>query len=233
MIALLLIIGGCGRAPSLEDRVSSPPPDGPRPDSEQWDVVIQLYKTGRKQAVLDAKYVAIFDMPGNNLTRMDTLEVDFFDEEGTPASHLTAESGEIYDQNREGRRRVKTWGDVVLVGSEGRMVRADTLWWDEEGDRLYTDGPVEVTREGELLRGTGFESDTRLENMRLYEGSGISYQGGEWLEEENLTDEEVASDTTLVAPDTLSGEVPPDSTAAVVDSLARRASADTSRIPPL
>ena len=232
MMALLLFIGGCGRAPSVEDQVSSPPPDGPRPDSEQWDAVIQLYKTGRKQAVLDARYLAIFDIPGNNLTRLDTLEVDFFDEEGAPASHLTAKSGEIYDQNREGQRRVKTWGDVVLVGSEGRMVRADTLWWDEEGDRLYTDGPVEVTREGELLRGTGFESDTRLENMRLYEGSGVSPLGGEWLEEESRADEEGVSDTTSVAPDTLSGEVPPDSTAAVVDSLARRAISDTSRIPP-
>ena len=210
MAAMLLIVAGCGGAPSLEDQVSSPPSEGPRPDSEQWDAVIHLYKTGRKQAVLDAKYLAIFDLPGNNHTRMDTLEVDFFDEEGEPASHLTAESGEIYDQNRAGLRRVKTWGDVVLVGSEGRTVRADTLWWDEEGDRLYTDGPVEVTREGELLRGTGFESDTRLENMRLFDGSGVSQLGGEWLEEERRVDP----------------------TTAAVDSPAQRAISDTSRIPP-
>lgn len=215
-ILLILVLSGCGRAPSLEDQVSSPPPEGPRPDSEQWDAIIHLYETGKKQALLDAEYLAVFEMPGNNLTRMDTLEVDFFDEEGAPSSHLTADSGEIYDQNREGQRKVKTWGGVVLVGQDGRTVRADTLWWDEQEDRLYTDGPVEVTREGELLRGIGFESDTRLENMRLFEGSGVSQRGGEWLEEERSIEETAEQDTTIVSP----------------DSLASQAMPDTSRTPP-
>jgi LPS export ABC transporter protein LptC len=187
---------------------------------------------GNKQALLDAEYLAVFDMPGNSLTRMDTLEVDFYDEDGAPTSHLTAESGEIYDQDREGQRRVKTWGDVVLVGSEGRMVRADTLWWDEEGDRLFTDGPVEVTREGELLRGTGFESDTRLENMRLFEGSGVSQRGGEWLEDERRADQESESDTTSAVLDTSSVQAVPDTTAAAADSLLQPALPDSGGIPP-
>lgn len=215
-LSVLLVLAGCGRAPSVEDQVAVPPPEGPRPDSEQWDAVIRLYEKGRTQAVLEAEYLAVFDLPRNKYTRMDTLEADFVDEVGEVGSHLTADSGEIYDQEREGRRRVKTWGGVVLVGSGGRTVRADTLWWDEAEDRVYTDGPVEVTREGELLRGIGFESDTRLENMRLFEGSGISQRGGRWLEEERRAD----------------NRAPPDSSIASADSLAHPARLDTTRIPP-
>lgn len=215
-VAAFLILAGCGRAPSLEDQVSVPPPTGPRPDSEQWDAVIQLYEMGKTQAVLEAEYLAVFELPGNSFTRMDTLEADFIDEEGNVGSHLTADSGEIYDQDREGNRRVKTWGGVVLVGSEGRTVRADTLWWDEADDRVFTDGPVEVTREGEILRGTGFESDSRLESMRLYRGSGVSQRGGDWLEEERRADEGAR----------------PDSTAVPADSLYQSARPDTTGIPP-
>jgi len=148
---------------------------------------------------------------------MDTMQVDFFDEGGEAGSHLDADAGEIHDQEREGRRRVKTWGGVVLTGREGQTVRADTLWWDEAGDRVYTDGPVEVTTvEGELLRGIGFESDTRLENTRVFEGSGISPRGGEWLDEERRAE----------------SETPPDSAATPADTLRPPARPDTTRIPP-
>ncbi len=203
IVVMFLTLACCGRAPSVEDEGAAPPPQGPRPDSEQWDAVIQLFDHGKTQAVLEAEYLAVFDLPRKKYTHMDTLQVDFFDEEGEVSSHLTADSGEIHDQEREGHRRVKTWGGVVLVSREGRTVRADTLWWDEVEDRVYTDGPVEVTREGDILRGIGFESDTRLENMRFFEGSGVSQRGGEWLDEERRADEQTQPDSTAAPADTL------------------------------
>ncbi len=218
LLLFVLTVGtGCGRAPYVEDLEAAPPPQGPRPDSEQWDAVIHLFDRGRTKAVIEAEYLAVFDQPRNSYTHMDTMQVDFFDEGGEAGSHLEADAGEIHDQEREGRRRVKTWGGVVLTGQEGQTVRADTLWWDEAGDRVYTDGPVEVTTiEGELLRGIGFESDTRLENMKIFEGSGVSPRWGEWLDEERRAESE-----TL-----------PDSTAAPADTLRPPARPDTTRIPP-
>lgn len=213
IVAIVVAVTGCGRTSRMEIPETAPPQEGPRPDSEQWDAVIHLFEEGDTQAVIEAEYMAVFQIPDNDHTRLDTLQVDFFDEEGTVSSHLVADSGEIYNQDREGRRSVKTWGGVMLTGTEGRTVRADTLWWDEEMDQVYTDGPVEVTREGELLRGIKFRSDTRLEKMTFEESSGYSLQGGEWLEEERRTETE--PDSAVAVPDTV--RVPPP---------------DTSRIPP-
>lgn len=218
----LLLLGGsaCSKPHREEPRLESAPPQGPRPDSEQWDAIIRLYETGELRSVIDARYVAVFSLPGRNFTRLDTLEVDFYDEEGEASSHLSADSGEIYDQETEGKRRVKTWGGVVLVGREGQTVRADTLWWDEVQDRVYTDGPVEVTEKGDVLRGIGFESDTELTEMRIFDVSGESARGGRWLQEGRV--EGAGSDTTAARPDT---------TAARLDTVAA-ALRDTTRIPP-
>ena len=110
--------------------------------------------------------------------------------------------------DREGRRRVKTWGGVLLTGPEGQEVRADTLWWDEAEDLLYTDGPVEVTRDGDILNAIGFRSDPRFEKMEMGTVSGSSMQGGEWVEEEQSRERATEADTVAVPPDT-SGVIPP------------------------
>lgn len=204
---ILLSFAACSRPPDTRDDTPVLPPAGPRPDSEQWDAVISLFESGRKQAVIEARYMALFQLPERSYTHMDTLEADFFDAEGALSSHLVARAGEIYNQDRAGRRRVKTWGEVVLLAEQGREVRADTLWWDEARDRVYTFGPFEMMREGEFIQGAGLEADTRLDEYRFIDASGWSEQGGEWLEAE--------TDSTASAPIDSLGIPPADSSGAV------------------
>jgi len=234
LAAILLTVAaeGCEQTEQPDIPEEDPGQTGPRPDSEQWQAIIQLHERGLKKSVIRSDYLAVYRFPGNNRTRLDTLEVDFFDMEGEKTSHLAADSGEIYDQDREGRRRVKTWGGVVLTGTGGQIVRADTLWWDEADDRLHTDGPVEVTREGDILNAIGFESDTQLEDMWLGEVSGSSMQGGEWVDVERGPDPESESETGAVSPDSARA-VPPDTSGTIPPDSARAVPPDTSgTIPP-
>ncbi len=211
VIILVLLLAACTRPP--EQEVSPElPPEGPRPEVEQWGALIRLYETGRLQARLNAGYLAQYAPSTGAYTRMDTVTADFFDTAGEETSHLVARSGIIYDQEREGRRRVKTWGDVVLTGSEGQTVRADTLWWDEDRDQVWTLGPVEVTDQEDVLRGTGFQSDTALTDIQVFQSSGSFPRGGRWLEQER-TSGQAGGDTTVTRPDTLRSARP--------DSLAR------------
>jgi LPS export ABC transporter protein LptC len=201
MITLILLLTACTRPPEQEVTPESPP-EGPRPEVEQWGALIRLYETGQLQARLNAGYLAQYAPPTGAYTRMDTVTADFFDSAGEETSHLVARSGIIYDQEREGRRRVKTWGDVVLTGSEGQTVKADTLWWDEDRDQVWTEGPVEWTDQGDVMRGIGFISDTALTDFTVYQGSGTFPRGGRWLEEERSR-ERAGVDTTAARADTL------------------------------
>ena len=221
VLGIIASTGGCAREPETSGSAAADSRRGPRPDSEQWDAVISLFEQGRKQAVIEARYMALFQLPEKNYTHMDTLEADFFDAEGVQSSHLVAESGEIYDQDRAGRRRIKTWGDVVLTASQGRTVRADTLWWNEARDLIYTFGPFEMMQSGEFIQGTGLEADTRLESYRFLNASGWSRQGGEWLEAE-------ADSTRADSPDTLAATASDTLSETVPDSL-RTIPPDTSR----
>ncbi|MFO7768805.1 MAG: LPS export ABC transporter periplasmic protein LptC [bacterium] len=192
----------CGRGPGREEEVPGPPPEGPVPESEQWDARIQLYEKGLRRAFIEAEHLAVYQLPDQTFTHMDTIRARFFDEAGEASSRLTARAGRIFDQEREGMRRVKTWGDVVLRGEEQRVVRADTLWWDEGRDRVYTEGPVEVTEGEDVLRGVGFESDAQLRDMTIHRASGTSPRGGERVREEMSAP---PPDTASVTPDTSAG----------------------------
>ncbi len=213
LLVLLVLLASCSRPPREETAAVQPPATGPRPELEQWDALIRLYETGQVQAFLEAGYLAQFNPPSGAYTHMETVEADFFDEQGEPTSHLVAESGRIFDQEREGRRRVKTWGGVVLTGNEGQTVRADTLWWDEARESVWTDGPVEVVDQGDVLRGIGFESDVALRNIHVYQGSGTFPRGGRWLDDERSAEgtgpTKASSDTSGARRDTTT--VPPDS----------------------
>ncbi len=210
LAALLLPTSACTRRGEVQLPEERSPASGPRPDSEQWHATINLFESGHTQAVIRARYLALFQLPEKNYTHLDSLDVDLYDAAGEPSSHLIAEAGEIYDQDREGRRQVKTWGGVVLTAPEERTVRADTLWWDEARDRVYTYGPFEMFREGEYIQGVGLDADTRLETFRFLNASGWSLEGGQWLESEGETERTAPPDSTRsIPPDTI-GTIPPD-----------------------
>ncbi len=197
-ILAVLLLTGCGARPGEDPAADRPPQEGPRPESEQWDARIRLFEQGLRRAFIEAEHLAVYQLPAETYTHMDTLSARFFDEDGEASSHLTARAGRIFDQEREGMRRVKTWGDVVLRGEQERVVRADTLWWEEGRDRVYTDGPVEVTEGEDVLRGVGFESDAQLRDMTIRRASGTSPRGGERVRDE-----------MRAAPPDTSGSIPP------------------------
>ena len=199
-VLMLVVSGtpGCDREVRPLPPLPDPPRQGPRPSSEQWDATIRLYERGDARAIIHATYVAVFDHLPVPYTQMDTIDALLMGEPDEESSRLTADTGRIFDVDREGRRRVQTWGGVILEGNQGRTVRADTLWWDEGRDRIHTDGPVEVTQEGEILRGFGFESDTRLDRFEIQRASGISERGGRWLQDEGRRS--AAADTVARPP---------------------------------
>ncbi len=44
------------------------------------------------------------------------------------------------------------------------------LFWDQEKDLIYTDRFVKITNEDQIVMGTGFESDPRLNKRRIKKG---------------------------------------------------------------
>jgi LPS export ABC transporter protein LptC len=72
----------------------------------------------------------------------------------------------------------KKWeakNDVVAINNEGDTLRTETLTWDEQAGRIYSDGFVRIIRSNQNLTGFGFESDQSLKNWRIKKPKGPIY----------------------------------------------------------
>jgi LPS export ABC transporter protein LptC len=153
LLALIaLAAGGCGGAPKLHATV----PPGEMPDQEVSDFVLTETDQGRPQWTLYARSAQTFT--ARQVIRVRGVRVDFFDEAGARSSELVAREGEIQQQRRDMTAR----GGVTLTTPEGRMT-TEEMQYLNLANRIVSDRRVRVERrEGDVLEGTGFESDPGL-----------------------------------------------------------------------
>ena len=107
----------------------------------------------------------------------DTLDYELFpegffvygyDEQGRLETEIVADNARHmkYDDNRE------TWeafGNVVvknLINQE--VMETDTLYWDQENEKIYTHCYVRMYSPDGFMQGYGMESDQRARNSIIY-----------------------------------------------------------------
>jgi hypothetical protein len=82
---------------------------------------------------------------------------------------------------------VFAYGRVFALTPQGASVRADSLLWHKKDNMVRTDSPVRVvSEEGDVLQGTGFRSDARMENWQILSDiTGIFQDAARRLKEED------------------------------------------------
>lgn len=109
--------------------------------------------------------------------------VDIYDSLGNHAAFLRADSGTM-DMKLT---HVFAYGRVFALTPQGASVRADSLLWHKKDNIVRTDSPVRVvSEEGDVLQGTGFRSDARMENWQILSDiTGIFQDAARRLKEED------------------------------------------------
>lgn len=90
-------------------------------------------------------------------------------------------------------------GHVVATNAKGELLETEQLFWNQKEDKIYSRVDVKLTQEDGVSYGTGFESNSAMDNYRFYHPRG-----------------KVAVDTEPNAADTTA--LAADSTATVVES---------------
>lgn len=80
----------------------------------------------------------------------------------------------------------KLIGNVDVKNLAGDRFETDTLYWDSEAKRVYSEAFMRITREDQVLTGIGFESNQNMTKYRIKRPQG------------SLPVEEDTSDTTAV-----------------------------------
>lgn len=96
--------------------------------------------------------------------RMRTVHMTVHDEQGREQAVVTAEGGWL-DSRSE---LMMAWGNVVVVAQDqGKRIETQELHFDPRGDRIWSTVPTVLRESGRTIRGSGFESDGQLRNVRV------------------------------------------------------------------
>lgn len=157
ILPILLLLSGCTETGNYENVVS-----GRVPDQEIWNAIINISRSGELNTRVYAAHLIKYDDTKDMFIK-DSMRIDFY-RDGKHSSYLTADSGLVNERSE----KIVAVGNVVMVSDSGFTAYADSLFWIEESDRVYTNGAIQIYSEHDTLYGTNFESDTRLENWIIY-----------------------------------------------------------------
>ncbi len=144
----------------LVTKSRGPGPERPEPAQSKADyrikeVHLQEQDRGRASWQLDAAEGEMFEDQGKTLMRKVTIRIN----EPERAWTVTGDEGDLLRDSKD----VELRGHVVVVSSDGLRIETDRLNWAAKEERVWTDQPVTIRRNGVIVRGRGFESRVKEE----------------------------------------------------------------------
>ena len=137
-------------------------------DQLSTNVEITLTKKGNVTAKIKSE-VLKKNNQSLQLELFDNVKVDLFDENFKKKSLIKSQSAMV----NEKENKIKAYGSVVVISDDGKILMTDSLTWDNNSDKIYTDANLElITSDSDTLYGTGFKSNIDLTNWNILQPRG-------------------------------------------------------------
>lgn len=146
ILGTLLLFAGCENG--THEELAPPRPTSAVQRIEGF--TLQSTRAGQAQWVLGSRSADVYD---RGRAELNGVRLSFLDSLGDTTSTITALEGTV----GEAGRRLIARGDVLAMNSAGARLRSDSLVYRPETERITTDGPVEIQREGGVVRGVGLD----------------------------------------------------------------------------
>ena len=132
-------------------------------DQLSTSIEITLTKKGNITATINSEI-----LKKNNqslqLELYDNVNVNLFDENFEHKSLIKSQSAIV----NEKENRMKAYGNVIVTSNDGKILMTDSLSWDNNSDKIYTNSNLEfITSDTDTLYGTGFESNIDLTDWNI------------------------------------------------------------------
>jgi LPS export ABC transporter protein LptC len=164
---IAIAVAGCNNNGDITPAAS---PDYAGIEADQIVVGMEQFVTesGRLKAVLRGDTAFIFEDSAK--AHVKKVDMRLFDEAGSESAHLTSRSGDFNNATQAMVAR----GNVVLVtrGADPRTIETEELHYDPNTKRVWSTKPTVMRSKTAVLRGTGFTSDERFENVQVTNASG-------------------------------------------------------------
>lgn len=145
-------------------------PKGSYPDQESWEARVTITNEGRVVGEITAGYVQKYSSK-KKMYMSDSIEVHFYNRDGVHTSVLNAQGGIIFEKKQD----MIAFGNVVVVSDSGVNLYTDTLNWDNQRQKVFSDCPVMIIMDNsDTLYGDSFISDSDLINYEIINPRGKS-----------------------------------------------------------
>jgi len=168
-----LAAGGCAK--------DAPPPTATTAEVTASQVMYNLHQRITKLGVLkvDLHGDTATTMPNDPHVQLKGVRLKFYDETGKLAGNVTSRTGE-YDMATSA---MIARGNVLMIlnGAQGkRTIKTEELYYDQRGDKVWSDKPTTMIENGQTYHGTSFTSNTGFTNLTVQNltTSGMNPNGG-------------------------------------------------------
>lgn len=141
-------------------------------DNEIWNPRIILTRTDKK--MVEAESDKLYKQKDESAILVGNVEIDFYNNMGKHMSILYADSARINEKNNN----LSAQGNVYVVSDSGYTLTTSKIDWDNNYKMIIAkDSVMFTTSEGDTLYGIGFESDSDLEEWKIFNIFGIGRPG--------------------------------------------------------
>lgn len=146
------------------------------------NVAIRYTDSAKLKALIQTPLLVRYPRKKEPYTEMPKgLSAQFYDNQGGIDSRLSANYGINYEE----KKLIKLNDSVRVVNKIGEELRSEELFWDQKEKRIYTNKFVKIIREGEEIRGDGFESNENFTKYKILKPSGRVKVKEKTLEDES------------------------------------------------
>jgi len=103
------------------------------------------------------------------------ITVLFYNGNPTPKGTITSHWAHYSDKDKIWELR----DSVVAVNEEGSVLQTELLYWNQAKETVWSDNFVKITEKDQIIMGTGFESDQRLEKVKIKDVTATLYVNNE------------------------------------------------------
>jgi len=143
---------------------------------ESWDIILNISEAGVSRIRLTAWHMERYDDSDSLFTLFESNPDSASDRvEATFHDSTGVENASMTAESvrfDEEGERLVATGDVHVSASSGRLLEAEVLHWDQSRRRITVPGFVYLKTEGEEIRGFDLEADENLDNYVIHRITG-------------------------------------------------------------
>lgn len=99
-----------------------------------------------------------------------------YEEDGTPSGQIMAKYAKQFVKDELWELR----NNVVAVSLDGDTINSELMYWDQKKKLVYSDQYVRITtKDGQVMEGTNFHSDEKMNNIVMKKVTGEVYLSDE------------------------------------------------------